>query len=61
MPDYLLNPVEKTGPVETVEEFDADKIRKALGENKFNRTLTAQQLKIHPATLWRKMKRYGIE
>jgi PAS domain S-box-containing protein len=61
LPDYLLNPVEKTGPVETVEEFDADKIRKALSENKFNRTLTAQQLKIHPATLWRKMKRYGIE
>ncbi len=31
-----------------------------LEENNWNRTATAAQLKIHPTTLWRKMKRLGI-
>lgn len=35
-------------------------IRRALALFRNNRTRTAQYLGIHPSTLWRKMKRYGI-
>jgi transcriptional regulator with PAS, ATPase and Fis domain len=36
-------------------------IERALKRFKGNRRLTAGALKISPVTLWRKMKRYGIE
>ncbi|MBN1129875.1 MAG: sigma 54-interacting transcriptional regulator [Chitinispirillaceae bacterium] len=43
------------------EEFEADRIRAALEENNYSRSKTARQLGINPATLWRKMKKLGIE
>jgi DNA-binding NtrC family response regulator/predicted hydrocarbon binding protein len=36
-------------------------ILQALLESKGNRSVAARNLKIHPATLWRKLKRYNIE
>ena len=35
-------------------------IRKALSLFRNNRTRAAEYLRIHPSTLWRKMKKYGI-
>ncbi len=32
-----------------------------LQQNRWNKTLTAQQLNVHPSTLWRKIKRYQLE
>ncbi len=36
-------------------------IRRALKKHEGNRKETAKELGIHPTTLWRKMKKYGIE
>lgn len=36
-------------------------IQRALEKNKWNKRKTASELNINPATLWRKMKKYGIE
>jgi DNA-binding NtrC family response regulator len=36
-------------------------IYEALRRNQWNRTVTAEQLGIHPTTLWRKMKRLKME
>ncbi len=45
---------------QSMEEFEADKIRRILEENRFSRSKTAKVLGIHPATLWRKMKSLNI-
>lgn len=45
----------------TVHDFERAQIESALEENKYNRQKTAQVLGMHPTTLWRKMKKYGIE
>jgi len=45
----------------SLEVYEADRIKKALEDNRFNRNKTAQALGIHPATLWRKMKRLNIQ
>jgi two-component system response regulator HydG len=42
-------------------QAEADLIRKALAHNGNNRTLAARELGIHRATLYRKIKQYGIE
>jgi PAS domain S-box-containing protein len=42
------------------ETFEKTKIGQALERNKYNRTTTAEELGIHVATLWRKMKKFGI-
>jgi len=42
------------------ETFEKTKIEQALERNKYNRTTTAEELGIHVATLWRKMKKFGI-
>ncbi|AEJ18861.1 sigma-54 interaction domain-containing protein [Gracilinema caldarium] len=46
---------------QTAAQAETDLIRKTLAQNGNNRTLTARQLGIHRATLYRKMKQYGIE
>jgi len=46
---------------QTAAQAEADLIRKALAQNGNNRTLAARELGIHRATLYRKMKQYGIE
>jgi PAS domain S-box-containing protein len=45
----------------TVEMFDKQQVEAALIRNKYHRLKTARELGVHVATLWRKMKRYGIE
>ena len=39
---------------------EAETIRKTLDEHGWNKTATANFLRINPSTLWRKMKKYGI-
>jgi len=48
-------------PAKTLDEAEARFIREALARNHGSRTETARQLGVHKTTLWRKMKRYGIE
>jgi len=45
----------------TLEELEARLIRETLACNGYNRTAAAAQLGIHKTTLWRKMKKLGIE
>ena len=40
---------------------EADTVQAALRRNKYDLGRTAQDLKVSRTTLWRKMKRYGIE
>ena len=42
-------------------ETEKEIILSALERNKWNRKRTAEELKINPSTLWRKMKKLGIE
>ncbi|MFH0921338.1 MAG: sigma 54-interacting transcriptional regulator [Fibrobacterota bacterium] len=42
-------------------DYETARIRTALDENHYNRKLAAQTLGLHPVTLWRKMKKLGIE
>jgi transcriptional regulator with PAS, ATPase and Fis domain len=65
LPEYLLHTDAKT-PVGTsipdnVRLFEKQEIAHALELNHYNRQKTAQQLGIHPTTLWRKMKKLGID
>jgi DNA-binding NtrC family response regulator len=48
-----------TGGVRTLEELERDYILAALEHNRGNQTVTARQLGIGSATLYRKLKRYG--
>jgi PAS domain S-box-containing protein len=67
LPDYLENisntPVSKTNGdySRTMDAYEEERIKKALADNRFNRNKTALALGIHPATLWRKMKRLNIQ
>ena len=45
----------------TLDDAEARFIREALAKNRGNRAATARQLGVHKTTLWRKMKRYGID
>jgi DNA-binding NtrC family response regulator len=46
-------------PLRPLKEIERDHIQMALVSNRFNKTLTAQQLGISAATLFRKLKKYG--
>ncbi|MFW5775572.1 MAG: sigma-54 interaction domain-containing protein, partial [Chitinivibrionales bacterium] len=46
---------------QSLASFEKKQIEDALVQNKFNRARTARLLGIHPTTLWRKMRRLGIE
>ena len=68
LPDFLKEasstpssrkPSAPSGPDE-FQGVERDFIRSILEENHWNRTAAAAQLKIHPTTLWRKMKRLNI-
>jgi PAS domain S-box-containing protein len=63
LPSYLFRhkdqPDEKKA-LPDLDAFDKNRIVEALSRNRYNRTLTAKELGIHVATLWRKMKRYDI-
>jgi DNA-binding NtrC family response regulator/predicted hydrocarbon binding protein len=53
-------PVATKGKVRPLEEIEKDYILAALELNDGNQTHTAQQLRIGSATLYRKLKRYGL-
>ena len=64
LPGYILESISTDNNDETIpdsmREFEKREIEKALEKNQYNRQKTAKQLGIHPATLWRKMKKLGI-
>jgi DNA-binding NtrC family response regulator len=55
----LPNPVAR-GPVRPLEVIEKEYIIAALELNSGNQTRTAEQLKIGSATLYRKLKSYGL-
>lgn len=67
LPDYLSpgasssEETNKIGQLGSLEEMEAALLKDVLEKNKYNRTDAAKQLGIHKTTLWRKMKRLGIQ
>ena len=68
LPDYLKPATETdTDPTQgEAKRLSWDRVEKsfiyeALRRNKWNKALTAEQLGMHPTTLWRKMKRLKME
>jgi len=64
LPKQFVQPTVRTESVcapANVHEFERQQITAALRHNRFSKRKTAAQLGMHPATLWRKMKRLGIE
>jgi len=69
LPGYLLSPgagrtdqVDRTMPRNSSwNEIEKDFILATLKKNNWKKTATAQDLGIHPTTLWRKMKRLNIK
>jgi transcriptional regulator with PAS, ATPase and Fis domain len=63
LPAYLFRPSKKISTNDiscSLEEIDKRRIEESLSRNKYNRVNTAKELGIHVTTLWRKMKKYGI-
>lgn len=56
----LRKPVALTGAVRPLEEIEKEYILAALDSNGGNQTHTAEQLRIGSATLYRKLKSYGL-
>lgn len=65
LPQYLLNPSAKailsSSDEDVFETIDKQRILKALERNRYIRVKAAKELGVHVATLWRKMKKYGIQ
>jgi len=65
LPEEITGQLELAGGQEVVgdplRESESKAIRETLRRNNGHRGRTAQALGIHPSTLWRKMKRLGIE
>ncbi len=66
LPEYFMHPAaasaaDPAGADQSWETFERRRITEALERNRFHRAQTARELGIHPATLWRKMKRLGID
>ena len=67
LPEHLpdnLHPQElpkQAASAQTLEHVEGELIREALSRNRFNRAATAAELGIHKTTLWRKMKKLGLE
>jgi len=67
LPDFFKHP-EKSEPrspsapkPSSLEEMERSYIFETLKRNQWNRAATAAEIGIHPTTLWRKMKRLGVE
>ena len=61
LPDYLRPARGKRLPPKTWSELEAQFIGDALRRHGWNRKATAAELGMHKTTLWRKIKRLGIE
>ncbi len=66
LPEYLIkesvSPATAAGVTpQNMEEFERMRIEDALAVCRYNKKEAAQKLGIHVTTLWRKMKRLGIE
>jgi transcriptional regulator with PAS, ATPase and Fis domain len=64
LPDYLTasHQAGRAHPdSDSFHDFEKRKILQSLERNKYSRIRSAKELGIHVATLWRKMKRYGID
>lgn len=63
LPGFLIDESEReeVSSGAGLEELEAKYISDALRRNNWNRTKTAAELDIHKTTLWRKIKRLGIE
>ena len=48
-------------PETSMDELEARFLYEKLAQNRFNRAATARELGIHKTTLWRKMKKLGIQ
>ena len=51
----------RTVPAKSFSDVEAQFIWEALVRNDFNRVATAREMGVHKTTLWRKMKKLGIE
>jgi len=51
----------RDGRLPTLEEQEVEYIRRVLAETKGNKTLAAETLGIDRVSLWRKIKKYGLE
>lgn len=67
LPDFFKNS-EKSEPrspnapkPSSLEEMERSYIFETLKRNQWNRAATAAEMGIHPTTLWRKMKRLGVD
>lgn len=54
------NPIVSAGRVRPLEDVEKEYILAALESNGGNQTQTAEQLRIGSATLYRKLKKYGL-
>lgn len=67
LPDYLQGLSSRSrdfgneGLESSVRELEAKNILDTLEKNDYNRTLAAEELGIHKSTLYRKIKKYGIQ
>ncbi|MBW2342768.1 MAG: sigma 54-interacting transcriptional regulator [Deltaproteobacteria bacterium] len=61
LPDWVLPPIENLGTALSLEEVEKQFIISILKKNNWNRLATAKELKIHKTTLYRKIKKLGIQ
>ncbi len=57
---HIFTSKNSTSP-KSFKEAEKELIVSVLTKNNFNRTNSAKELNINPSTLWRKMKKFGIE
>jgi DNA-binding NtrC family response regulator len=60
LPQYLLQKPVSGQELITLQDYERDLILKTLEETRWNKNQTAKRLKINRATLYGKMKRYGL-
>ncbi len=61
LPEKRFQNVEYSADSLSLRQNERNMILQALLESKGNRTIAARNLRIDPATLWRKLKRYNID
>ncbi len=61
LPDWIHRPTETLGADLSLEEVEKQFIISVLKKNDWNRLATANDLKIHKTTLFRKIKKLGIQ